>query len=369
MGMKDDAKRWMKGLPAHKPVSKETLNHPKLVEMVSGLDVYENTPEAFLRAYEALGIDLVNRVPTENAPVATEPKTSRPHPTHPDYALSPLGIYDTAARMRHPCADPDEIWDFKMGSTEYADLVTPVPHSCSPADIAVREKALGGIGAYYPMLYTTLFMWPVEVFGWEVFMVAAMEDPERFFGHILKPCIGKSKAIVAGMAEGSSNEAIFVHDDLCDARGPVFPPDWYEAFIFPAYESILEPARRLGKKVVLVVDGNIAALLPRLRALGFDGLMFENPATPLDAIFGAFDRPDDLLIGGMDTVALTNGDPDQVRAMVESVMETTANRPGFALSSCGGLHGNIPLENLEAYFDARAHFGFNPKDWRNVCRA
>jgi len=42
---------------------------------------------------------------------------------------------------------------------------------------------------------------------------------------------------------------------------------------------------------------------------------------------------------------------------------------GFAISSCGGLHGNIPMPNLEAYFDARAEIGATPADWRNRCRA
>jgi uroporphyrinogen-III decarboxylase len=219
------------------------------------------------------------------------------------------------------------------------------------------------------MLYTTLFMWPVEVFGWEVFMAAAMEDPERFHEQVLKPFAIHSREIVEEITQGSESPVIFVHDDLCDARGPVFRPNWYESFIFPHYADILAPTRDAGRRVVLVADGNLSMLLPRLLKLGFDGLMFESPATPLDAVLTTFARPDHLLIGGIETAKLTMGSPAEIADMVHSVSKQTAGRPGFALASGGGLHGNIPMPNLEAYFDARAEIGVTPHDWRTICRA
>jgi uroporphyrinogen-III decarboxylase len=117
-----------------------------------------------------------------------------------------------------------------------------------------------------------------------------------------------------------------------------------------------------------VADGNLTTFLPRLVQNGFDGLMFENPATPFDEILKAFNRPDHLLIGGIETVKLTLGTPAEIREMVLDVHEKTTSRPGFALSSCGGLHSNIPLENLEAYLDARAEAGVTPCDWRTRCK-
>ncbi len=367
--MKDDVLAWASRRPATKRVSKETLNHRGLIEFVSGLDVYRQTAEAYRRAYEALGIDLVNRVPTENAPAPTPEGSARPHPARPDYDLAPLGVYDTACRRRYPCRDADDVWTFDASRVRYADLVTPVPHPCDARDIAIREKELGDIGLYYPMLYTTLFMWPVELFGWEIFMTAAMEDPGRFHEQFLLPFARLSRERVAEIVRGSDSPLLFVHDDLCDARGPVFPPDWYERYIFPHYAEILAPARAAGRRVVLVADGNLTAFLPRLRELGFDGLMFESPATPLETILSIFDRPGHLLIGGVETATLTFGTPAEVADSVRRVAALTADRPGFALASGGGLHGNIPFENLEAYFDARAEYGFTPPDWRTRCRA
>ncbi len=59
--MREDVINWAAGKPVGKVVSKELLNHRGLIEMISGLDVCQNTQEAFGRAYEALGIDIINR--------------------------------------------------------------------------------------------------------------------------------------------------------------------------------------------------------------------------------------------------------------------------------------------------------------------
>lgn len=366
--MKADVYRWSEGRAGEKLVSKETLNHAGLIERVSGLDVYEHTPEAYRRAYEALGIDLVNRVPLTNAPAPTPADVTRPVAGCP-YRRGPLGVYDTVMRESYLCAAPEDVWSLDTAAVSYEDLLVPVPHPCTAPDIRVREAAIGDIGLYYPMLYTTLFMWPVEFLGWEVFMLAAGMEPSRFHEHFLRPCAAKSRTIVTEMAEATTTPFIFVHDDLASAQGPMFSPRWYDDCIFPHYPEIWGRAKELGKKVIFVADGNMEAFLPRLIEVGVDGLMFENPATPLDAVLEHFGRPGRFLIGGIDTTVLTNGTPESVRAMVRDLAEKTRDCPGFAIASCGGLHGNIPLPNLEAYFDARAEIGATPPDWRVRCRA
>lgn len=361
--MKRDAENWAKGSRGAKLVSKETLNHRGLIERVSGLDVYQQTPEAYRRAYEALGIDIVNRVPLTNAPAPTPPGETLPVPGRP-YERGSLGVYDTVMRNAYLCPTPEDIWSLDMADLSYQDLLVPVPHPCAADDIRGREMALGDVGLYYPMLYTTLFMWPVELLGWEVFMLAAAMEPERFHEHFLLPCVARSTAIVTAMAEASDSPFVFVHDDLADARGPVFRPQWYDDCILPHYPEIWGRAKELGKKIIFVADGNMEAFLPQLLDAGVDGLMFENPATSLDAVIAHFGQPGRFMIGGIDTAKLSTGSPESVQAMVRAVHEKTRDCPGFAIASCGGLHDGIPLANLEAYFDARAEIGATPPDWR-----
>jgi hypothetical protein len=361
--MKQDVYNWAAGKTPAKMISKETLNHPGLIRMVSGLDVYQHTREAYLRAYRALGIDLVNRVPIDNAPLPTPAGETRGHPTLP-YRFSHLGVFDTAMRHTYPCRQPEDVWKLDVDRLRFEDLIVPVPHPCKGVDAQLREAVLGDVGLYYPLYYTTLFMWGVEVLGWETFMMAAAADPRRFHDHFLLPCVEKSKAIVREIAAASACPFVFLHDDLASAAGPMFRPSWYDEFIFPHYPAIFAEAQRLGKRVIVVADGNMSVFLGRLVDAGVDGLMFENPATPLEAVIEHFGRPGQFLIGGIETTLLTAGSPDQIRRMVLDLAKKTANCPGFAISSCGGLHGNIPLENLIADFDARTEIGATPRDCR-----
>lgn len=361
--MKNDFTDWANNCSPNKIISKETLNHSELIRFASGLNPNTDTPAAFREAYRNLGIDLINRVPLENAPTACAPGETRTHPSRP-YTFQHLGVYDTAVRHSYECANPEDVWNLDVAALDYADLITPVPHPCIAEDIRQRETALGNIGCYYPMLYTTLFMWGVEVLGWDVFMMTAFAEPERFHDHFLMPCVRKSRQIVEEVAQASSCPFVFVHDDLASATGPVFPPSWYDDCIFPHYPEILAPAHEAGKQVCLVADGNMTAFLPKLVELGFDGIMYENPATPVDEVIEHFGKTGRFFIGGIDTAKLTFGTPEEIKKMVYELIDRTAEYPGFAMASCGGLHDSIPIENAIAYFDARADVGATAKNWK-----
>ncbi|MBD3377851.1 hypothetical protein GF406_22670 [candidate division KSB1 bacterium] len=348
--MKKDVLQWAAGQRVTKLIRKETLNHTDLIEKISGLDVYKDTQEAYLKAYEHLGIDIINRVPLENAPPPTPAGQTKMHPTLP-YQVAPLGVYDTVMRHTYACKSVEQVWTLEMDQICYQDLMTPVPHSCKPDDIALRDQAIGDIGLYYPMLYTTLFMWPVEVLGWEIFMLAAISEPERFHDHFLIPCIKKSKKIIADMLKGSESPFLFLHDDLASHTGPMFPPSWYDEYIFPHYRDIWAKAKEQGRKIIFVADGNMSHFLPKLVQAGVDGIMFENPATPVESVIEHFGNAGQFMIGGVNTRILTTGSPSDVRQMLNDLMQKVRDVPGFAIASCGGLHENIPIENLEAYFE------------------
>lgn len=362
--MKTDVELWARGEPPRKILSKETLNHRGLIELVSGLDPYRDTAEAYRRAYQALGIDFVNRMPLENAPPPTPQGGRQAHPSLP-YDYSPLGVYDTVSRRYYPCADAEAVYALEPETLRYQGLVTPVPHPLAAEDIRAREAALGPAGCYYPMLYTTLFMWGVEWLGWQVFSEAALEDEERFHERFLLPCVARSRELVATLAQASTCPFVFLHDDLATATGPAFSPAWFERWIFPHYPEIFSPAKAVGKKICFVADGNMSIFLPRLKELGVDAFMGENPATPLETCLEHFGGAGRGYIGGIDTRRLTFDQPRGVEEMVRGLEPLLARHPGFALASCGGLHGNIPLENLVAYFDARADLGATPKRWRS----
>jgi hypothetical protein len=341
--------------------SKETLNHPEIIKMASGIDPLQDTQAAYLEAYSSLGIDIINRVPETNAPTPLKPGESASLGT--DYMRSYLGLYDTVSRLRYPFGDSDEFFAADRIHLDYASLITPVPHSLDKAEIDRKSHILGDIGVYYYQLYTTLFMWGVEYLGWGIFMTAAAQDPERFDVMFLEPAFEQSLKLIEVLSEVDC-PFVFCHDDLADARGPVFSPRWYDEYIFPRYPELWKPAKAAGKKVIFVADGNMGPLLTALKETGIDGVMLENPATDFDLILDTFG--DGIVIGGIDTGILTFSTPDAVRRHVLEVHSMTKGVVGFAMSSCGGLHGNIPLANLEAYFDARVETGHTPAGWRRM---
>ncbi len=365
--MRQDVIKWAEGTPTSKIVSKEYPNHRSLIEMVSGLDVYQHTSESYRRAYQALGIDLINRVPLENAPEPTPVGETRPHPTKP-YNYAALGVYDSVMRHTYPCTTPEAVWELDVEALSYEDLITPIPHPPQADDIKAREEAIGDVGLYYPMLYTTLFMWGVEVLGWEIFMLAASLEPDHFHDHFIVPCAAKSKAIVTEMAHASSTPLIFVHDDLASATGPVFRPSWYDDYIFPHYPEIWGETKRLGKKIIFAADGDMTAFLPKLIEAGVDGVFLESPATPIEAQIEHFGELGRFFVGGIGSATLTFGAPEEIRHMVLDLYKRAGHCPGFGIRCCGPLARNMPLENLEAYFDARAEIGATPENWRICCR-
>lgn len=339
--------------------SKETLNNRAIIEFASGLNVYHDTRKAYLRAYEALGIDLINRVPLQNAPQPLElGKTNHTG----DYAKSYLGVYDTVTLEHYPFGNVDDFlllekeWEF-----EYDTLITPVPHTLNKEDILSREQAVGRIGYYYYQLYTTLFMWGVEVLGWEVYMMAAALNPGKLDRIFLQPAFEKSKKLIEQLCL-TNCPFVFLHDDLADSRGPVFQPEWYDQYIFPRYIELFSLIRESGKKIIFVADGNMESFFPRLLELDVDGVMFENPASNFDVILKAFSNK--IIIGGVETNMLTLGTPGDIKNHIYEVRDKTGDYPGFIISTPGGLHGNIPIKNAAAYFDARADIGATPKDWK-----
>ena len=332
---------------------KESLNHPDLVRRVSGIDAYQDTPRALATAWERLGIDIHAWI-TDQAKAPVVPGGSwRTGTTW----YSDMGIFPTAV-PREPWQDMDTSspeWVYRHDpSRDDIDVEAQARELCA-ANHAFRAR-FGAKAVHYHLYYTTLFMWAVVKLGWEGFMTAAALDPLRFDRHFWQPWTEISRKHVEASSR-VDEEILFLHDDLVMATGPVFAPSFYETYIFPRYPYILEPARRAGKKLVLVTDGNCDAFLERLLGLPFDGLMYENPATPFHRVLETWGKAGRGFIGGIETAKLTGGTPEQVYQHTREVLSAGRAFPGFMIASCGGIHGNIPMANLEAYFMARSEAG------------
>ena len=352
--MKQDVLDALSGRFPKKIPSKETLNHPGIIRHVSGLDVFEDTPRAFDITWRKLGIEIHVPLPKGNA---SRPKVPGGTWEENGRRYADVGVYPTSMPIEVLPDIPKDAddWVFRYDvSRDDFDLAGEI--ATLRATNAAFRRHFGDSAVMYHLYYTTLFMWAVVTFDWEPFMVAAATDPERFDRKFWEPWAHVSRKYFESLA-AMDEEVVFCHDDLAMTRGPTFPPAFFEKYIFSRYEWIMEPVTRAGKKLVFVSDGNIDAFLERLLDFPIAALMFENPATPYQRVLDTWGKAGRAFIGGISTTVLTIGTPDEVRAHTRRVIEQGREYPGFIISSCGGLYGNIPLDNMLAYFETRNRMG------------
>ena len=209
--MREDAIALAESRRTTKRLSKEILNHPELIHLASGYDPYTQTTSAYIKTYESLGVDFLKRGSLSNAPKALKPGETRDLGN--GYIESYLGLYNSVCRQRFPFEDVEEFWQAKEILFDVNGLLTPEPHPFDKEDIEKRMDIAGDCGLYYYRLYTTLFMWAVEILGWEVFMIAAALDPGGFDEKFLQPAFRKSLEYLTILSE-IDNPFIFCHDDL-----------------------------------------------------------------------------------------------------------------------------------------------------------
>ena len=210
---------------------------------------------------------------------------------------------------------------------------------------AEKQKLMGDSTLFFGWYYHTLFMWPVEIFGWENFMIASMMDPKRF-EEILAQFLTLTIRDVTAMCSVESLDLIGMHDDLVSANGPMFNPDWYRKYIFPYYHEVFDIIHGAGKKLFYCICGNFMALLDDIYATGPDGIAMDvnnDLAKVTEKFTGKI-----IMGGGIKPDIITSGSKEDIDAMVKNIFEITKHEPGYFYQS-HGMCGNTPIENVIFY--------------------
>jgi len=198
-----------------------------------------------------------------------------------------------------------------------------------------------------PLHYGTLVTRSVIEFGWEPFLEASAQEPERL-GMILDRFGEASLAVVRGWCSIPGVEFMIVHDDIAATRGPIMSPRWYRKYVFPWYARIFAEIHARGRKVLYISDGNYAPVLDDILATGPDGLYIES---------SSMDPVEFMRRGGKDKYYLLKtenrtadlGTPEQIIAEVRLLKDLHAQYPGMFIYRGGG---NPPPENLAAFEQA-----------------
>jgi len=192
--------------------------------------------------------------------------------------------------------------------------------------------------------YNTMFMWPMLTFGWDHFLQTCLDDD---FERIMDEFAEINRRVFRAFARLPVNFVI-CHDDIVTTRGPVCSPEWMHKYIFPRYEEFWSIVKATGKEVLFMVDGCIDQYADDIFACGARGIITE-PYTDFKAI--ARKHENCLLAGEGDNRILTRNDPDEIRAMVESMVETGKMTGGYLMCIGNHIPWNVTPEGIKRYLD------------------
>jgi hypothetical protein len=192
--------------------------------------------------------------------------------------------------------------------------------------------------------YQTMFMWPLLTFGWELFLETCL-DPR--FERIMDEFAELNRRLFRAFARLPVT-FITCHDDIVNTRGPVCSPAWMHKYIFPRYEEVWGILKAAGKEVIFISDGCLDAYVDDVFALGARGILGE-PYNDYKAI--ARKHENCFLAGEGDTRILSRNDPAEIRAMVESMVETARMTGGYFMRIGNEFTWNTPVEAVKLYLD------------------
>lgn len=211
---------------------------------------------------------------------------------------------------------------------------------------AAQEGA--GTDAWF---YNTLFMWPLLTYGWELFLETCLA-PE--FDRLIDEFAEISRRVFRALSRVPVNFVV-CHDDIATARGPVCSPAWSRRHIYPRYEEYWGILREAGKHVIFMADGCVDACVDDVMACGARGIIGE-PATDYRAIAGRYENP--FLAGEGDNRILCRNDPDEIEAMVRSMVETGRMSGGAMMCIGNHIPWNVPGEAVKRYLDLSAELAY-----------
>ena len=316
-------------------------SHWKLVGHVTGLPVDEHSEpsaqaEAARQFMKAWNYDMRWNILVHNS-YLTGRKTSM---GHAEYAA---GGVDFNTRVSCPFGEPEEVLSFdpmeEYGPLDGLQMKGQFEeHYQKSVEFTPDTVNMTGI-------YITCISGLIEIFGWDMLLLAAGTDPQAFGEMTNRYCqwIGQH---FRALAE-SDVPVVMVHDDIVWTEGPFIHPDWYRRYVFPNYKKLFEPIMESGKKLLFTSDGNYTAFIDDIAACGIHGFVME-PTTDMAYIAEKYGKTH-VFVGNADTRILLNGTREDIYNEVKRCMDIGKNCPGFFMAVGNHIPANTPVENALYY--------------------
>ncbi|MBM3215350.1 hypothetical protein FJZ36_10600 [Candidatus Poribacteria bacterium] len=354
----DDRYMAYMGLAPKKIPHWEHWSCPDAETYLTGIDYYESPRSCRLRLrelYPELGLG----VPADDTPV--------PKPTLGTDGHSSSTDAQGRRRVRWGTGETSH-WDWGTNFRTVDDVLSysPLEHQdmremevVEKRDYTDEEKLYESYRRGYPKewgdkapegstasvgFYNTMFMWPLLTFGWDLFLQTCLLPG---FERIMDEFAEINRKVFRTFARLPINFVV-CHDDIVTARGPVCSPAWMCKYIFPRYEEFWGMLRDAGKHVLFMSDGCVDAYVDDVMACGARGVISE-PFTDYKAM--ARKHENCFAAGEGDNRVLTRNDPDEIRAMVESMVETSRMTGGYIMCVGNHIPWNVTPEGIKRYLD------------------
>jgi len=254
---------------------------------------------------------------------------------HAEYAAAGADFVDD---RRCPFSTPQEVLGFDpaaaYGPVNSSELTRQFEEhyqmKCSLCPDAVNMTGI----------YVTCISGMLEIFGWDMLLLALGTDPEAF-GEMTNRYAAWMQGYFDALA-AAEVPVVMVHDDIVWSSGAFARPDWYRTYVFPQYRKYFRPLRDSGKKIMFTSDGNYTAFIDDIAQAGVHGFVLE-PYTDMKAIAERYGRTH-VFIGNADTRALLENDRKKIRAEVERCMAIGKPCPGFFMAVGNHIPPNTPVE-------------------------
>ncbi len=315
--------------------------HWELVKAVTGIDVsaansVEEQAHASLEFMKAWNYDFLWNV-LIGGQVFGSLRTRMGH------AVYATGGTDYSNKISCPFTEPEEVLAFdpweaygkKDKSTLVRDFENDYKAKCQYMPDAVNMTGI----------YVSCISGLIEIFGWEMLLLAAGTDPVKF-GGMTDRYVSWIKQYFDALAD-SNVPVIMMHDDIVWTEGAIFHPDWYRKYVFPNYRKLFAPILERGKKIIFTSDGCYTEFIDDIAATGVHGFVME-PLTDMKYIAEKYGKTH-VFIGNADTRVLLAGEKDDIYAEVKRCMDIGKSCLGFFMAVGNHIPSNTPVENAIYY--------------------
>jgi len=346
------------GLSPRRIAHWEHWSNPDAATYITGIDFYAQPRSCMLRLKEIYPFLSLLDIPEQNTPFPRieeqeDRGKGRWGHAYRDYWQQEEAEQHFTSHEEMLCFRPLEQGDFtawhipEAGDYRSEEIIYQRYRKNYPAEWG--DKAPKGSSAQVGF-YNTMFMWPLLVFGYEHFLTICL-DPR--FERIMDEFAEINRRVFRAFARLPVNFVI-CHDDIVLTSGPVCSPTWMRKYIFPRYEEFWGLLKQAGKEIIFMVDGCVDIFVNDVMACGARGIISE-PFTDYKAIARRY--KDCFIAGEGDNRVMMRNDPNEIRSMVESMVETGKMSGGYMMCIGNHIPFNVPPEAVKLYLDLSAELG------------